>query len=269
MTEKKKQDGLVPKFFTIRADLSAKVNNTLITIGIVLLLALWSLIVFLFPSPNIPSPWAVITSFPSLHFEDALVRNLGYSIKLNVLGYLVAIIISLPLGFLIGLFPLIKGMFNKPIDALRFLPLTACTGLFISWFGIYDMMKVNFLAFGITVYLLPLVVQRITEIPVVYEQTVRTLGAGRWQTIKLVFIPQVLAKLSDDIRVVVAISWTYIIVAELANKTGGVGAMINSLGRQSHIDKVFAVLIVIIAIGIIQDKLLKLLDKFLFPYKYA
>jgi len=273
MTDKNKKQpqkkGVAPKFFTIRADLSNKVNNTLIFSGVMFLLGVWSLIVVLFPSPNIPAPWAVIASIPSLHFEEALVRNLGYSIKLNILGYLVAIAISLPIGFLIGLFPIVKGMFNKPIDALRFLPLTACTGLFISWFGIYDGMKIYFLAFGITVYLLPMVVQRVSEVPVVYEQTVRTLGANRWQTIRMVFIPQAMAKLSDDIRVVVAISWTYIIVAELANKTGGIGAMINSLGRQSHVDKVFAVLIIIIIIGIVQDKALKMLDRFLFPHKYA
>jgi len=197
-----------PKSFAIRADYPKNVSTMLTFGGIFVLIFIWSLISIFFPSPNIPSPLAVIKSLPQLHFEDALVRNAGYSIKLNVLGYLEAVMVSLILGFGIGLFPLAKGMFNKPIDSLRYVPLTACTGLFIAWFGIQDGMKIHFLAFGIVVYLLPLVVQRISEVPLVYEQTVRTLGAGKWQTIRLVFIPQSLAKLSDDIRVVVAISWT-------------------------------------------------------------
>lgn len=257
------------KIFEIRADYPKNVGTMLTFGGIVVLLVVWSIITALFPSPNIPSPLAVLKSFPQLHFDDALVRNAGYSIKLNILGYLEAVIISLVVGFGIGLFPLAKGMFNKPIDSLRYVPLTACTGLFIAWFGIQDGMKIHFLAFGIVVYLLPLVVQRISEVPIVYEQTVRTLGADRWQTIKLVFIPQALAKLSDDIRVVVAISWTYIIVAELVNKTGGLGAMAYASARQSRIDKMFAILLVIVLIGFVQDKLLKMLDKVLFPHKYA
>jgi len=39
--------------------------------------------------------------------------------------------------------------------------------------------------------------------------------------------------------------------------------------RQSRIDKMFAILLIIVLIGFAQDKLLKMLDKVLFPHKYA
>ena len=86
--------------------------------------------------------------------------------------------------------------------------------------------------------------------------------------IKHIFIPSVISKLFDDIRVIVAISWTYIIVAEMVNNTGGIGSMIFKAGRQSRPEQVFALLFVIILIGIIQDKLFTWLDKILFPYKH-
>jgi len=53
----------------------------------------------------------------------------------------------------------------------------------------------------------------------------------------------------------------------MVNKTGGVGAMIFTAARQSRIDKVFAILFIIIIVGFIQDKLFQALDKQLFPYK--
>ena len=85
---------------------------------------------------------------------------------------------------------------------------------------------------------------------------------------KQVFIPAVLSRVSDDVRVLVAISWTNIIVAELVNaNSGGIGALAFKSARQSSIDKVFALLLVIIIIGFIQDKLFLLLDRILFPYK--
>ena len=149
------------------------------------------------------------------------------------------------------------------------MPLTAVTGLFIAWFGIDSEMKIAFLAFGILVYLLPVIVQRIDEVEEVYVQTAYTLGASNWQQIRTVFIPAVLSRVSDDIRVLVAISWTYIIVAELVNaNSGGIGALAFKMARQSRIDKVFAILLIIIAVGFLQDKLFKLLDRLLFAHKY-
>ena len=112
------------------------------------------------------------------------------------------------------------------------------------------------------------VVQRVREVEEVYVQTAYTLGASKWQQIRTVFIPAVLSRVSDDVRVLVAISWTYIIVAELVNaNSGGIGALAFKSARQSSIDKVFALLLVIIIIGFIQDKLFLLLDRILFPYK--
>ena len=196
------------------------------------------------------------------------VRTTGYSLILNVLGYIEAIVISILLGFLIGLVPFFRALLNRWVNAIRFIALTAVTGLFIAWFGIDSNMKVQFLAFGIFVYLLPVVVQRVDEVLKIYLQTAYTLGASKWQLIKTVYFPFVASKIIDDIRVLTAISWTYIIIAEMLNQTGGVGALIHLSGRQSRLDKVFALLIIIVLIGIIQDKFFVWLDKKIFQFKY-
>ncbi len=258
--------------FKLRGELSKKVALSIEIIGFFVLLLIWSLItgLELIPSSMLPSPFKVITSFGELHNENALIRNLAFSIKINILGYLEAIAISIPLGFVIGLFPVCREMFKRPIDAARFLPLTALTGLFIAWFGIDTSMKVQFLSFGIIVYLVPVVIQRIYEVENVFCDTVYTLGATSWQTIRYVFIPAVCSKVFDDIRILVAISWTYIIAAELVNKSdGGIGALAYTCARQSRVDKVFAILLVIILVGFLQDKFAGYLDKMFFPHKYT
>ncbi len=217
----------------------------------------------------LPSPLAVIQSYKELYTKDNLLSNTAFSVYLNLSGYLIAILISLPLGFAIGLFPIFRALFSRSIDALRFVPLTAVTGLFLAWFGICTAMKVQFLAFGIFVYLLPVIVQRIDDVDGVYEQTAYTLGANKWQQIRTVFIPSVISRISDDIRVLVAISWTYIIVAELVNaNSGGIGAIAFKSARMSRIDKVFAILLIIVLIGFIQDKLFLLLDRLFLPHKH-
>ena len=211
---------------------------------------------------------SVLKSFNELLYEDYLIPNSFQSIKLNLLGYVVAILVSIPLGFVLGLIPLFRGLFARIFDSFRFIPLTAVTGIFVIWLGLGNEMKVSFLAFGIIVYLIPVVVQRVREVETVHLRTVFTLGATTWQTIRTVYMPYVFSKLIDDIRVLTAISWTYITIAEMLNKGGGLGELIWMAKRQSRIDKAFAILIVIVLIGLVQDKIFVLLDKTLFPYKH-
>jgi NitT/TauT family transport system permease protein len=196
------------------------------------------------------------------------VANTIHSVWLNIQGYMWAIFLAIPIGFIIGLFPFFKGLFSKQVDALRYLPLSALTGLFIIWFGLGDPMKIAFLAVGILVYLIPVVVTRLEEVDEVYVQTAFTMGASKWQLVKKVFLPSVLTKLMDDIRVLTAISWTYIIIAELLNKETGIGALIYTKARQGQIDRVFALLVIIIVIGLLQDKLFGLIDRMMNPHKY-
>lgn len=221
------------------------------------------------PRSSLPHPMRVVTAFGDLIRDNELIKNACRSIGLNIGGYIKAILWSLPLGFIIGLVPLFRGAFQKIVNAIRFIPLTAVTVLFIVWFGIGVPMKVNFLAFGIMIYMLPVIVQRIDEVNDVYLKTVYTLGANAWQTVRTVYIPSVLSRLSDDIRILTAISWTYIIVAETSGDQGGLGSLIyRAAQRMGRIDKTFAILILIILIGVFQDRIFAYLDRKFFPHKY-
>lgn len=216
----------------------------------------------------LPSPGQVFTAFGELITENDLIPNFCYSLGLNLGGYLEAILISIPVGFLLGLSPRIRAAFQRPVDAVRFLVLPAAVGLFIAWFGIGSWMKIHFLAFGIIIYLLPVTIQRIDDVSDVYLQTVYTLGANMWQTIKTVYFPSVISKLFADIRILTAISWTYIVIAESIGGEAGIGALTWRVGlRRGRIDKVFCLLFVIMLVGIFQDKIFDYLDKKLFPYK--
>ena len=280
--------------FQLRGSLTPRQSILLGAVGLLIFLALWQLLAEVFaverseasydyledpamaPPPGqtgkvypiLPTPKLVVESVPDLIFKDKLFPNTAQSIWINIQGYMWAVLLSIPIGFLIGLIPLARGLFSKQIDALRYLPLTALTGLFIIWFGIENEMKIAFLAFGIIVYLLPVVVQRIFEVENVYTTTVFTLGASDWQTIRTVYFPSVMSKLIDDIRVLTAISWTYIIIAELLNRQGGIGALIYIKARQGEIPKVFAMLIVIVLIGFLQDRIFVWMDRRLFPHKH-
>jgi len=259
--------------FKLRGTLPSSTRIILEISGILLLLLVWYLITMgtepIMNPAIFPSPGTVLGAFGSLYSESDLVTNIFRSLGLNLAGYVEAIVISLVIGFIVGLYPFFRGLLNRQVDAFRYVPLTAVTGLFITWFGLGIPMKTHFLAFGILIYLLPIVVQRIDEVKDVYLKTVYTLGATDWQTIRSVYIPSVMSRLWDDIRVLTAISWTYIIIAEALGNQGGLGSLIYRLGqRQGKVDVIFALLLIIIAIGFLQDKIFTYLDREFFPYKY-
>lgn len=265
-------NNLVNSLFKVGGGLNAKTSTITGVFGLGFILLVWYFITDLtgwIGPATIPSPKSVFLSFIEMYSRDGLIYNTIYSIKLNVQGYMEAIVLSLPVGFLIALIPLFRGMFSKPIDALRYIPLTGLVGVFIAWYGIGTGMKAHFLAFGIIVYLLPVVVQRVYETEKVHLDTAWTLGANSWQMFYKVYLPSTLSKVFVDIRVITAISWTYIIVAEMVNNEGGVGAMIYSAAKQSRLDKIFAVIVLIILIGFIQDKLFQWLEKLFFKFKFA
>jgi NitT/TauT family transport system permease protein len=259
--------------FELRGQLNRKQKTVLSISGLTAIFGVWHLLTTgvnpVLGKAIIPNPLDVLLSYGEMIQENDLILNTFKSIGVNLAGYVEALILSLPIGFAIGLIPILRGAFQKPVDALRYVPLTAVTGLFIAWFGIELDMKTHFLAFGILIYLLPIIVQRIDEVEEVYLKTVYTIGATNWQTIRTVFIPSVLSRLSDDIRILTAISWTYIIVAETINNEGGLGSVIWFAGQRfRRYDKVFAVLILSMLIGVLQDRIFTYLDKKLFPYKY-
>ena len=164
-------------------------------------------------------------------------------------------------------------MFQKPFEAIRFLPLPVTSGIFVTIFGLGFDMKASFLAFGILIYILPVVTQRVLDLqnidnPTdnVYIQTANTIGMTNWQKFRYVYWPYVMEKVYGDIRSLVAISYTYVTIAENINKEGGIGATINTLSRQSDMSSVYCLLFIIIIIGIIQDIIFKKLEPIIFKH---
>lgn len=221
----------------------------------------------LVPSVILPSPTDVLKAFPVLHFEEALVRSAGWSFYRVTLGFLLAAVVAIPLGILMGTFPPIKHFFAPVLDPLRFLPISALVPLTIVWFGIEEAQKVIFLFLGTVVYLLPLVVEAVEKVDDVYLQTATTLGATRWQSVRHVLIPGSLPAIAEALRVMNGIGWTYVILAEVINARYGLGALITVAGKRSHVDQIFALVLVILLIGVLTDQVIRFVNQRLFFWK--
>jgi NitT/TauT family transport system permease protein len=243
-------------------------RRTLAAAGLVCTLGAWSAISYsgVVPTIILPSPTDVLRAFPVLHFEEALVRSAWASFYRVTMGFLLAAVVAVPLGLLMGTFPAVKHFFSPIVDPLRFMPISALLPLFIVWFGIEDRQKIVFLFVGTVVYLLPLVVEAVESVEDVYLQTATTLGASRWQLVSEVLLPGSLPAIGEALRVMNGIGWTYVILAEVVNAPLGLGALITVAGKRSHVDQIFALVLVILVIGVVSDLILRAINKSLFPW---
>ena len=257
-------------------EISKTEAKTISIVGAVLLITIWYLVTMngKLISPGIlPNPVKVVKSLSVLFSTYHLLDNIWYTVSLNLSGYIIAVIVSIPMGFVIGMIPFFNSMFRKYFEALRYLPLPTVSGIFITIFGLAFGMKAFFLAFGIFIFTLPSVINKVMDLqnPAnvddnVYLQTAKTMGMSNWQTFRYVYFPYVMEKVYDDIRSLVAISYTYVVIAESLNKVGGIGAMISTFTRQSRTPEIYALLFVIVMIGLLQDKGLQVLKPVLFPH---
>ena len=257
------------------------VPNAIITIvGMILIIMIWhSIAKFeIVPTKILPDPFNVIGSIPELITEYSLFGNIWYTLKLNLMCYVYAILLSFPIGFIIALCPFLNVLLGKYISAIRFTPMTAVTALFISIFGLNFQMKIWFLTISLMIFIIPEIVNKINDLQNpsnvkdnVYLQTIKTLGASNWQKFRYVYFPYVTSGVVNSVIGLLGISYTYVVVAELIYKDGtisGIGALINTMIRPSYMAEAFALLIIIILIGCLQDFLFTKLAQKLFPYKY-
>jgi NitT/TauT family transport system permease protein len=252
----------------VRERVTHRTSQLLAIAGLASFLLAWCVLSYgnIVPTIILPSPTEVLRAFPVLHFEEALVRSALRSFYRVSMGFALAAAVAIPLGIVMGAFPVIKHFFNPMLDPLRFLPISALVPLFIVWFGIDELQKIVFLFVGIFVYMLPLVVEAVDNVEEVYLQTATTLGATRGQLIRHVLIPGSLPAIGEALRVMNGIGWTYVIMAEVVNARYGLGYLITTAGKRSHVDQIFALVLVILFIGVVTDWIIRFVNVKLFHW---
>ena len=258
-----------PSLFALREPLPRKVGLALGFVAPAVVLGAWCAITYTgwAPPDFLPSPTEVVRGTLQLFLQYDLTSAILISTKRIALAFLLASAVALPLGVLMGAFEPINRIFEPIVSPLRYMPISAFIPLLILWFGIYEQEKVAFLFLGVFVYLLPVVISAIRAIPDELVQTALTLGASRLQVIRTVLLPAALPEIFDSFRVMNAISWTYVILAEAVNAEGGLGYMVDLAYRHQKAPWSFAGLLVIGGIGLITDGLIRGISSMLFRWR--
>ncbi|RUR83166.1 ABC transporter permease [Chlorogloeopsis fritschii PCC 9212] len=248
-------------FWRIAEDIPRKLAWTLMFLSIAVPILLWWIIsnTGLIPPLFLPTPTQVWDAFQRLLGTGDLQKDIFFSLFRVVAGFLLAAIISIPLGTLMGTFASIRALLEPIIGIVRYMPAPAFIPLLILYFGLGETPKIMLIFIGTLFFNTLMVMDAVKFVPKELLETTYTLGGERKQVLLQVIFPFILPNIIDACRVNMAASWNLVIVSELVAATEGLGRRISVAQRYLKTDEIFAGLIVIGLIGLTIDLLFRLL----------
>lgn len=236
--------------------------------GLSLFLALWQLagVSGWWPRALFPPPSDVGVALFDLFATQNFAADVGASLGRVALSFLIATAVALPLGLFMGAFAPIAAFLNPLVAAFRYLPATAFIPLFLMWLGAGEEQKIALLLVGVVFFLITLLMDNTRAVRTELIETARTLGASRRQILWTVVWRASLPAYLDTLRQMLAVSWTYLVVAEIVATTDGIGAMMMRAKRFVHVDDIMAGIVIIGALGLLFDGLFRALHWRAFPY---
>lgn len=256
------------KWFDFNQSVPGRQRLILGTVGWIAFLAFWQVTsqMGLAPDRLYPGPGAVFSSLQELFLEKAFFSDVLASVRRIAISFASAVLIALPLGLLMGSFARVDSILNPLLGAWRYLPAPAFIPLLLMWLGTGDGQKITLLVMGVVFFLVIMLADVTRQTPRVLIETAKTLGGGRRIIIWTVLFRNSLPGYVDTFRQMLAVSWTYLVVAEIVAATDGIGAMMMRAKRFVHVDDIMAGIVTIGVLGLLFDALFRLIYRKCFPY---
>ncbi len=257
-----KQKNLTPTvFWRIAEEIPKPLNIGLTVTSIALPLLLWWLVTtFANVDPKfLPSPGKVLEAFGRLWNTRELLKDTVASLWRVGVGFLFALLFSIPIGVLMGSFPSIRALLEPMFGLMRYMPAPAFIPLLILYLGIGEEPKITLIFIGVFFFNSLMVMDTVKFVPKDLIEATYMLGGNRWEILTQVIFPHVLPGILDASRINLAAAWQLVIVSELIAATEGLGRRISVAGRFLRTDEIFVGLIVIGAIGLTFDLLFQYL----------
>lgn len=197
-------------------------------LGMALLFGVWALLSM--SRPDLPTPWATLQSAIEL-FKDPFYDkgpndqgigwNILHSLQRVGMGFGMAAVLGIPLGFMIGRFAFMQRMLApiisllRPVSPLAWLPI----GLLVFKAANPASIWVIFIS-----SIWPMIINTgvgVSQVPQDYLNVARVLKLSEWQIATKIMFPAVLPAMLTGIRLSIGVAWLVIVAAEML--TGGVG----------------------------------------------
>ena len=217
------------------------------------------------PFASLPGPGEVWRALGNLWMEGGMAPELFTTLKLILHALALTIVISMLLSY-----ATVLAVFRPMVEAVSKLRFLGLTGLVVPFTlitgGGYEL-KVWLLTFGMTTYFVTMMAGVVVEIPRENFDHMRALGASELRILWEVVILGTVDKALEVLRQNIAIGWTMITMVEgISRAEGGLGAMILNQNKHFRLAEVYAILFVILIVGLILDYAMGMISRAACPY---
>ncbi|MGN6549474.1 MAG: ABC transporter permease [Pararhizobium sp.] len=214
-------------------------------------------------------PFSMVADGWRLLTEDNFLLDIGITIWRVVGGFVLAGVVAVPLGILMGAYTPFAAFFEPFVSFARYLPASAFIPLLILWAGVGEVEKLLVIFLGSVFQLTLMIAVSVGNTRRDLVEAAYTLGSTGGGIVRRVIVPANAPAIAETLRLVLGWAWTYVIVAELIGSSSGIGYMIiNSQSRLATGQIIFGI-IVIGLIGLISDTAFKAANRWLFPWSLA
>jgi ABC-type nitrate/sulfonate/bicarbonate transport system permease component len=204
--------------------------------------------------------------FPPPSQVFAAIDVLGIKIGTDILATLARVLFGLIVGTILGSFAGALIVFSRRIgeflhpliESARPVPIIAMIPFFLMWFGIEEPGKLILVTLGVFMLIVVNVVESIKNVPRIYIDAARTLGASKTQIQRKIILPSIIPNMIGPLRVAVALTFTLVVAAEFMGAQSGIGYRILEARRLFNPQ---VILLGIIQLGILAAFMDALLQK--------
>ncbi|WP_096696347.1 ABC transporter permease [Polaromonas sp. AER18D-145] len=211
-------------------------------------------------------PVTMVRSGYDLLANQGFIKDIGMTVWRVLGGFLIAAVLAVPLGVLMGAYKPIEAFFEPFVSFARYLPASAFIPLLILWAGIGEAQKLAVIFIGSFFQLVLMFAVSVGNTRRDLVEAAYTLGAGDRGIVTRVLLPSSAPEIAETLRMVLGWAWTYVIVAELIGASSGIGHMITDSQALLATDQIIFGIIVIGIIGLVTDFAFKALNRKLFPW---
>ncbi|WP_404310583.1 ABC transporter permease [Neorhodopirellula lusitana] len=211
---------------------------------------------------DVPGPWLAFTGLVELASQGVLWRYVIASVFRVTWGFLLAVIVGIPLGLAIGWSQWIRELLNplvqalRPISPIAWLPIAVLVFGGMRWWEPSDLSAI-FLIFLASVF--PIVTASTSAVEGIdskYLRAAANFGVGGVSLLRLVILPAALPQILTGLRLAMGIAWVVLVAAEMLGVQSGLGFQINDSRNNLRYDFVVAAMLVISVIGMLLDAIM-------------
>jgi len=236
-------------------------------LSIVAGLTIWEVVARDLPHIVLPPPSIVLVRLLRDVLSGALFIALAGSLQALVIGFGLALMAGIPLGFALGRNKTVSEMFDPVINAIYTIPPVAFVPFLIIWFGLHLAGRIS-LVFLMSVFEITITVAAgARDVNPGVVEVGRSFGARGVNLIRRVVFPATLPFVFTGIRLGLARAINAMITAELFFATANLGAMLSENGRRFDTAGVLSVIVFLSLFGLFAHETLKLLETRLLPWR--